>query len=74
MMEDIRSQNTALCKNSGFGGENFASVINMTKNLMKEKDQLENENAVLRNTVFKLTRENTDLKEVMLYNANPYIK
>ncbi|CAG9533649.1 unnamed protein product [Cercopithifilaria johnstoni] len=62
--EDIRCQNTALCKNLDFGGENFAQVIHMTENLTKEKDKLENENATLRNTVLKLTKENTDLKEM----------
>ncbi|KAK6106717.1 hypothetical protein QQG55_25335 [Brugia pahangi] len=62
--EDIRSQNTALYKNLDFGSENFAPVIDVTENLTREKDKLENENAALRSTIFILERENIDLKEM----------
>ncbi|EFO27352.1 hypothetical protein LOAG_01122 [Loa loa] len=62
--EDIKPQNTVFCKNLDFGLKNFGPVIHVTENLTREKDNLENENVTLKNTISKLERENRDLKQM----------
>ncbi|VDK66699.1 unnamed protein product [Onchocerca ochengi] len=62
--EGIKFEYEALHKNLDFERDNFARVISVTENLIMEKDKLENENTGLRNTIFRLTGENTNFKEI----------
>lgn len=71
--EDIRYQSSTLFENLDFGSEITAAIIRAAENLTKENDELKNENAELRNTIFILEKENIDLKEVILWIVIPYI-
>ncbi|VIP00476.1 Uncharacterized protein BM_BM17277 [Brugia malayi] len=62
--EDIRYQSSTLFENLDFGSEITAAIIRAAENLTKENDELKNENAELRNTIFILEKENIDLKEM----------